>query len=583
MIERKIYQNTWFPYLFILLLCAAYSYRLLDYENVYASALAADSTSHIGNNYDYCTTGFMWGETTTDKFYFPTGVDLALNYDQPFLNLITCPVGWLAGPIAMFNFYSFLQLFLVMAFSWLYISKHAQNLFIRVSFLFFFGMCGYVQNKLLGQPNLMSTVWALPLTFYLFEDNTFTSLKKTLIAFLAIGVALTSAWQNGPNLFLIVGFFVLRELFKKEQRLLKFKNIAAGTVLMMFFVLPFVLPMFIARARNEYMTDLQGIFLYYGDLLSLWVPPFWHWMYPLFSKVVGTYEPYEPSWPERAMGLDVLLTVLFIYLLIQGLRLKQAWKRIDYLVLGLSYFILSFGPLLAFGNYEILYLKYFPWLNQFLPFSMTRTPARYLIIVIFVIVAWSLVQLDRQKSKLPQQTFLFVSVLVAIWSVFQSNLPRQNFRFPVFYYREEFPYDGIQAMQEAPRDSLIFSLPVTMLPHQFVNFAQMKSDLKLITGYVSYTLLTQDRLQSVIRNWGGLANLTCQPDPVSEGEIKISTGDPEPILEEMYQRKIRFITVQPATTNCEIIESLVAAFSRSPRVKTYARGIYKILEIKKAR
>ncbi|MFN7262297.1 MAG: hypothetical protein ACK5UJ_00645, partial [Pseudobdellovibrionaceae bacterium] len=137
--------------------------------------------------------------------------------------------------------------------------------------------------------------------------------------------------------------------------------------------------------------------------------------------------------------------------------------------------------------------------------------------------------------------------------------------------------------QEAPRYSLIFSLPVTMLPHQFVNFAKMKSYLNLINVYVSYTLLTQDRLQSVIRNWGGLANLTCQPDPVSEGEIKISTGDPEPILEEMYQRKIRFITVQPATTNCEIIESLVAAFSRSPRVKTYARGIYKILEIKKAR
>ncbi|MCE3010085.1 MAG: hypothetical protein LW875_05690 [Proteobacteria bacterium] len=579
---ERLKQSWYTPYLVIFIVVALYSYRLVFIDQYFATAVGADSISHIPNNYDYCTTKFMWGETKTDKFHFPFGVDLRLNYDQPFMNFITCPMGYIAGPIAMFNFYCFLQILFICWFSWAYISKHVRSIALKIGFVLFFGMCGYTQNKMMGQPNLMSTIWALPLIFYFFEDLNLKNLKRTLVAFAALAMALGSAWQNSPNLFLIVVFFVIKALWGKEDIFLKLRNLTFSGVMLIALLFPMVGPMFLARQGGEFAVDQTGMYIFYGDLLSLIVLPFWHWMYKFQAIFLSDWEPFEKFWPDRALGLDMFLFGTFVYFVFSNWKEHlQKWKSI-YVLIGGVYFLLFLGPKLSIGNHEILDLDYFRYIQNVLPFSMTRNPARYGTVLMFLIVLFTTIMIERKSVHLPLGTKRMIGCLFIFLGLLHANLPGTNFRYPVMDYKADLPYAGIEAMAKAPRDSLFVTVPVTFLPNQFGNFAQMQSGLKQVTGYLSYTILSQRQIEKVSHFWGGLMDLTCPYTPEQEQKIRATTNDLEPFLKQLDTSRIRFLVIQSYVGECSAVTDLMRAFVAHPRVSLYESAVFKILEIKKA-
>ena len=122
----------------LFILICVFSYRLLFFNDYFATSYGGDSPAHIGFNYDYCQSGLMWRTTQTDKFYYPQKIDMALMYDHPILNTLTCPVGMVWGPIAQFNFLAFLQILFCVIFSYLYAAKHFSSLILRTSFVLLF-------------------------------------------------------------------------------------------------------------------------------------------------------------------------------------------------------------------------------------------------------------------------------------------------------------------------------------------------------------------------------------------------------------------------------------------------------------
>jgi hypothetical protein len=576
-----IKSNAWIVLIFFI--SAAFCWKLIDYENLMATGLAADSPAHIWFNSQYCKMQYMWGNTHTTSIWYPFGIDLSIMYDQPLLNILTCPVLEKWGPMAQFNFMLFIQILLMFLCTYAFARKYIQLLSLRVLFVISFCFCSYAQNKLLGQPNLLSNIWAIPLVFLIFDQIDLKKTWLTIFKFILLAICLASAWQNSSLLFLIVVFFLAQYFYKNKFNKIAFRNLALASIVMIVFLYPLVLPMFLGRAKFNIELDPIENIKYFADVLSYFTPQFWHPIYPLYKSIVGSWEPFETGWAERAMSFDYVLFVLFIFALIYKKdEIMQKYKL--WILLLVIYFLLSLGPILAVGNINILRLDYYYSLNTIIPFSLTRNPARYGIVVIFIanFFAFLFLQdwLNANKPRLVRTTTI---LLITISTIFFSNLWATSFQIPMLSYKKYFPWDGIEdAKQELKINPEIkaFTVPFLPLPSQFSSFFQSMTDMTMLNAYISYVALDQNFFDNIDKFHGELKVLRCDLPENEEAYLLDSIKNLDFLLDNLYKLNIRYILSFNKSANCEPLLKWKKAVKDNSRIQIFTSGIYEIYKIK---
>lgn len=555
--ERRKRILGWF---LIFLFACVYCRRLIHPDLAHASSFGYDATAHIALNHAYCES-FMWGETHTDRYFWPIGVDLALTYDQPFLNLVSCVAAPL-GAVAQYNLMAFLQVLLLLAVSYLVALRFLHLFWMRMAFVLMYSFCYFYQIKIMGQLNLLSTIWGAGLCFLLFYDLDVRNRSRVVLAFFLFGLTLASAWQNVANLgFLSLGL-VARAVFRSRRQCSVWN--LAGTAALALTVLaatcfPFFFPIGRAYRNAGLKADMLANYLLHADLLSFLVPPDWTRLGRFVIEKIGYDKiPAEIGLSERVMTVDPLV---WLVLVVAGVAwtLGRRSIRADglgkvLLIVGSAYFVLAMGPAVAVGNQVLFRTHYYDWLAKIPPLSMTRNPARLGIVTVFCFTILACVLMEGWLGRLKPYWRNSLSALVLVYSFWSAGFADFNARMPVAEFGSIIPMNAMNFIREkSALDAKVLHLPLQRVSDQGQDLMQIFHGRKLIAGYVSYTLITPSTFKFIDQH-PYLGMLSCESMPLTLGEYTRKLSDLDRLVDSLLQYNIRFIVVDnffPERPECE--------------------------------
>ena len=200
-----------------------YTLPLFRYQTNMAS-YPGDPFTHAANLGWFCD-HFFQGSHHIDYLFAPTGVNGAATYEHPLLSTISCLVKPM-GIVAQYNFLTIIQITLIIFVSYWVSGKYIKNEWLKLSFVFIYGLGTFFIAKSHQHINLLSLIWSFPLIFTLFYRLDITSIKQIIVSFSALGIALSSTWINLPILFPLEAILLSRALYiakpkKNYKKLIK--------------------------------------------------------------------------------------------------------------------------------------------------------------------------------------------------------------------------------------------------------------------------------------------------------------------------------------------------------------------------
>lgn len=226
------------------------------------------------------------------------------------------------------------------------------------------------------------------------------------------GSLLTAIYVLAPLIIVYVAKLIA------ERRLRALRHVAAALVLGGLLMLPFALPSLPETINARLPEGEQGDVRYSAPLLSAIAPSFYH---PLFSDF---------DYARRALGVDPFEHAGYLGLAAGLLALIGAWRGRGarwWLIVGLSAWILSLGPLLKLEDAALIVtiagyetpISLPGVLLQGLPFlSIARTPGRFDFAVGLALAAlaaygaaWLLMRIRRRASRFALAGLLAAAVV----------------------------------------------------------------------------------------------------------------------------------------------------------------------------
>lgn len=377
--------------------------------------------------------------------------------------------------IFMYNFLFLLSYYLSGLFMYLLICRMG---FGRVGAIIggiIYAYCPYHVLHSLEHLNLMSIQW-LPLCFYFyfrFKDDG-RHLFFFILGMGAVAINLLISFYYGLMIVLLLGLHMFVVFVLKEERIqvqrksIYFFTGACLTVLGIYFFL--FQPT--GEGKDLYTVNIEEMSYYSVDLATIFLPnplhPFWgSWCRNFLESFPGNF---------IEIGVSPGLTVYFLVLL-SLFRISR--KVTIWLILGVIFTILSFGPWLMFhgepvhlGDYKILLpgsiLAQLPFFEHF------RAPARWMLLATFCfsILSASAIHeyLSRTRKGGMRSTGLIRGLIVFIASLLLFEFWVAP--FPLLSTRVSSIYERIGSdkrhfsVMEVPLDPLIRKYLYTQTVHQ---------------------------------------------------------------------------------------------------------------------
>lgn len=450
----------------------------------------------------FCDNYFSYNFQTTD-FFAPYGVNMTTSYDMPLLITLVCPLRSLGG-VAMINAIAVMQIGLIFLFAYKLAQKYISNSSLRMAFVFLYGFSPFALVRMGAHMTIFSTIWTTSMVFYLFDDLNVTKVKKVVLSFVLLGLSLVSAWQNIPNLFVLVLVMLAFAWLRAKNKLAATVNVLVGGVVMVIVMAPFALAVVGANMGRDLPTTLH--------------PPIMHTNWKLMllpSREHITYKWFPELWRgentagEGVVGVDTVVWLLALVAVVGALRKKFADTRWKYAILLIAYGVIPYGQIFVLGG-ETYSVGYFYKLWRMVPFSLTRVPSRLSVVFIFMLIFMVITWLDGVLKKKSARVRGVAAAVVMLYAIASTTVLMGNVRVRTVNYGEMVPEAGLAQIEADPSDEKVLNIPLYGDPTQ--NFLYMYHKKPMISGYVSYTAQNEPHTFKFINNSPVLKGLGCVQD-----------------------------------------------------------------------
>jgi len=441
---------------------------------------------------------FFAGKFRVTDFFWPGGVNLQGGYVAPLLYALTCPLYWLGPRVVIQAIYAMQVVVLLLVSVWT-AGKYLKNDWLRVSFVFLYAFCGFYLVRIGEHVDLISTLWATALIFTLLDWWDVLSWKQTVVVAVAVAASFLCSWQNIANLTFLIVIMATAKLkswkWVKEKWRKLVANLVVGVVVFIVCFLPLSWPMISYNLKQLGQAPPDDGVKTNMNLIQ-WVVPanqLREEFLPLLRQLNQRVSILETTNP-----VDMVIVIMggagVMYLIITG---KLRPKRRDAL-LAVVYGLLPFGDNLSVNGEGMIALPYYRWLAAVPPLSLTRTPARLGVVLVFLVTLWTLVFVDwLLKSKKRWGWLERGAKLVAVYSVVSTTVLANNVQLSVFEDVKLFPMEALEQIRQAPTEVKVLDVPLSIGVYQVPDYLQLVHGHQIITGYVPYSTQTGETLKTI--------------------------------------------------------------------------------------
>lgn len=473
-----------------------------------------DAVAHSRLLASHCDSFPGFGENRLDYLFAPKGVAAGLMNDSPLMSGLACL--WpTKNPTARFHFYAALQWIFLWAVLILWARRYLQNWGPAVAFVMAISFGAFIQVRSLGHYNLFPLAWGGFALWLLLWDPLPLDWRKLLPRGLLATLVFLTSIQTLPTFAILFIVLILRQLgIHPARRQLLLRTLAllpAALALAAFFMAPLIR----AARESNLRQDLSeaGRAIFNADLLSYLIPGPFSPVFQQSTSLLGELYPVQQGLLENLNSFEFVVLLLLPFVVIERARLRPYLKWL--LPLAGVYFVLSLGSQIRFGNVVLFDNPAFNWLSSLPPFSASRTPGRYATVAIGLVTALTFLGLDGWWSRRQFKRGIATAVsliLVALTMAGVGLFSPRSIRAYVEDYRPLIPEAGLTQLRTEAGTGYAVQLPLALMADPTQNFLQGFHGRKLINGYVSYTLMTEETLAYINTHPVFLA-LDCGPTP----------------------------------------------------------------------
>lgn len=510
-----LHQNKLF--LFILLFLAFYLSPLLHPQNFPAGP--GDIYYYLWQADWFCPS-LLQNNFFTDSVFFPHGVNLSGGYLSPLAYTLTCPFYHFGSQFILKLIFVLQISTLLLANTWV-ARRHLKNSWLQLSYIFLYSFSGFYLARIHQHIDLISTIWATAITYSLATSFNPQKLTHFITLALALAISFTSAWQNMPNLTPLVLILILPKLSRHLSTSPKFstfiRHIFLSALAFAAIFLPLSWPMIqfnltappIAphNPSLSFSTTIANYLIPYHHLTSIFAP--------LIKNIAQSHFYLETINP-----IDLVILALAAFFILRQIRHKSFRLIHPTFILIMVYLLLSLGSTFTITGEPLFSLPYFKFLSSIPPFSFTRTPGRYGIVVVFLITLSTLKYLDTHLKSFAPSIRSKLPILLAIYSLLITTVFSQNLTLPTHQLTRIFPLKQLQQIQNDSDTFTLLLLPLMIGIDQSQSFIQHYTQKPLQNGYISHAIQTHQTLKTLSTD-PILNQLECQeasyqlnPDPI---------------------------------------------------------------------
>lgn len=511
-----------------LLICFAFYYvwPLISQPDTMLG-IPGDPYAHAGA-IDWFCRDFLHGTYTTADIFYPHQIDMATQYDMPYLqSTLACLIN--GGIAVRYNFIFVTQIMLIILTGYLVARLYSKDFYWQTSFVLLYGFGAFFIARAHHHLNMLGTIWGVTACWYAIKRLDWRYPKRLIESGIWFGVALTAVLQNIPNVFiLIIVGLGWRYYTSQTSRQLKLKGLGIIAVTTTLITAPFFFPMIRSYLHMDPHVDQVAWHTYNADALSYLIPWSQHYLAPFFNSI---YEPIafgdRHSFYELYNSFDPIsltFVVLAIYIIWRN-KHRDSEDMVILIVGGLAY-LLSLGPALTIAGKQIIELPYFAPLASIPPMVITRTPARLgvVFVILFMLLGFKYAYQKYGKTWWTGPTLLLYAW---IW-VFPLSA---NLHPPYIKLSEIIPYYALEQIKQDPRDIAVHHLPVTIRGDGIPTFFQAIHHKPVTFGYVSRSVLTDELVQTLSQE-PLMALLSCNGDTLNTTEDLDATRASDPRFQD---------------------------------------------------
>jgi hypothetical protein len=445
-----------------------------------------DPYAHAAITSWYCP-NVPFGIFEYDRYLYPVGADLSMNFDSPFPYLLTCAAGWM-NSISHYHLFIFFQILLIVFSSYLLSTTFLKQELWQFAYVLFIWWSGYYFSKVTAHPTLLSNIWGFQILLYSFVTINWGQKKNVLLRAFLVGLAFSGTAHNLSLLFLPLIALGIQSLVNSK---LKLKSLAPGIFLFgIGFVVTYVFffwPMILGSLKPQSIQWNFNMTYKDSELFSVFLPYETNLLYSWFKV-----EPFLKL--EQYNPIDIILFLSSILFFVSGRYRKN--KNSNWLlgVAGFS-FIYSLGALITVAQ---MWEFKFP-LNNFLssipPFSVTRTPNRFACITGMVVIYWGFQYLSQYFSENKKTAYCLIA-----WALLAGPGLNQSLLVPHTKYQNLLPKVALEKIKNFPDDTNVFNIPNIIAADPTQNFLALFHNKKISGGYLNYVVYTKKYQDYYLKN-----------------------------------------------------------------------------------
>jgi hypothetical protein len=421
--------------------------------------------------------------------------------------------------------------------------------------------CGYYFARSTQHFTLLSNIWGFQFLLWIFLSLQWQNRKGLLGRGLILGLIFSGTFQNAPILFLPLVALLIHSLFNTDAKKYSWKLKTTGTAILVASSLVVFLPLYgpaiYAVLVGNYLKWSQISASSSLDLLA----PFLPWKNNLIYD-------YFTQWPKLGIEASNPFDILILGVFIVSLFFWRFWRnslRLTLLGIAIFSFWLSLGSGVRLQGELLFNNPGFDAISNILPFSLTRTPSRYALVTVLVMIFTGFQFLREKIHSKKVLNATFAGLL--IWIVVTGPLLNKSFFVSHMNYAEFLPMKGLKQLKETPADGLVLNLPMAIAGDPTQNLMWLIHEHKINAGYLAYTAYTAKTMAPIEAD-PFLGKLAC------DGTLKfIRTSDLENSswvqskLQELHVQGLIFNKMYLKLPACQELGNWAQELSKKPWVK----------------
>ncbi len=527
-----------------------------------------DTAAQVSIPEYYCDKILRWDFHDT-RFFAPTGVSLANNYDSPFPMILTCAFRPLGGH-SQFHIFAGLQILLLLLSAWLVARVLFPSSWIwQLAYCGFVWWSGFYVVRIHQHYTLLAGIWGFQLMLWMFLTVDWRRRARVIAYGALMGLVFSGTIHNVAMLsvpFLILLAFSLRGRGGGGDRI-ALVNAGLGALACLGVFLFFFGPSIGAYFAGELVRVPEDRAKYGLDLLGPLIPWAFHRAYDWLGIAPhGSLERYN--------SFDLLVVAAFVIFAVKG-RMRDLPMLRPLLWIAVLSWIYSLGPVVRFAYHDLFANPLVALWSVLPPLSISRTPARFATMTYLSLTFLTFAA--ARDLRFPK----WVGPALIAWLVVTGPVLNQRFVLPYADYRKFFPMKALEEIGARDDDTQVLNVPTFFSGDPTQNFLQLFHRKPISAGYLSYVSYTPKTLEPMSRD-PLLNQMNCTGHRFGFSGHGI-VSDPQALRAHLLAGRWRVILVNKlalGNPGCENLLAWVRVLSQYPWIRVMEESeLYAVLGV----